>query len=70
MGKAEGRKNIQYSTFKKIETFLKQQKESIAKSDVARMIGVDYNSLKLAISMMDILVDKTGKISIGGKENV
>lgn len=56
------RKNIHLVTFKKVEDFLKKQKKPMFKSDIARQIKVDYNSLKMALSMLPIKEDKDGKI--------
>lgn len=56
------RKNIHVATLKKVEEFLKKQKTPMFKSDIARKIKVDYNSLKMALEMIPIEKDKEGKI--------
>ena len=63
MGKTK-RLNINLATFKKIEAFLKEQKNPMFISDIARAIKVDYNSLKLALQNLKTKKDKEGRISL------
>lgn len=56
------RKDITAATLKKVEDFLKKQKEPIFKADIVKKIGVDLYSLKLALEMLKIKPDKDGKI--------
>jgi hypothetical protein len=58
------RKNINVSTFKKVEKFLKEQKKPIYKSHIMKQIGVDYDSLKIALGMLCIKIDEEGRVSI------
>lgn len=58
------RKDIQMVTFKKIESFLKEQKDYVFKSDIVKQIKVDYNSLNLALGMMKIKTDEEGRVKI------
>ena len=62
------KRNIQVVTLKNVENFLNNQSEPIFKSEIVRQIGVDYNSLKVALEMLPIKVDKDGRISIIKKE--
>ena len=66
------RKNIHVATLKRIEGFLKEQMTPIYKSDLVKLIAVDYNSLNMALGMLPIKTDKEGRISIKkrGKSNV
>lgn len=56
------RKNIHVATLKKVEEFLKKQKTPMFKSDIARKIKVDYDSLNIALDFLKIKKDKEGKI--------
>jgi len=58
------RKNINVSTLKKVESFLMKQKKPLFKSEVVRKIGVDYDSLNLALSMLEIQVLEDGRIEL------
>ena len=58
------RKNINVSTFKKIEDFLKEQSEHVYKSDIVKKIGVDFNSLGVALGMLKINVDDEGRVKL------
>lgn len=58
------RKTINLATFKKIEDFLKKQKEPIFKSEIVKQLKVDYNSLNLALESIKIKKDKEGKICL------
>ena len=67
------RKDIHMVTFKKVESFLMEQKEPIFRSEIVRQIAVDYNSLNLVLEMLPIKIDKEGRISLdkkGEKKNV
>jgi len=58
------RKDIQVATLNKIKDFLKEQLEPIYKVEIVRQIGVDYNSLNLALTMINHRIDKKGRIKI------
>ena len=58
------RKDIHMATFKKIKSFLEEQKNPIYKSEIVRYCGVDLNSLNFALTMIKFTADKDGKISI------
>ena len=56
------RRSIQMITFKRIEEFLKKQKEPIFKSDIVKILNVDYNSLNIALGMIPITIQEDGRI--------
>ena len=58
------KRDIQVITLKKVEEFLKEQSEPIFRSEIVRKIGVNYNSLNVALQMLPVRIDKEGKISI------
>ncbi len=58
------RKNINVATLKKVEEFLKDKYDPIYKSDIVKEIGVDYDSLNLALDMLDIVTDKEGRVKL------
>jgi hypothetical protein len=58
------RKNIHVVTLKRVENFLKQQIEPIYKSEIVKQIGVDYNSLNVALEMLSIKREDDGRISL------
>lgn len=58
------RRNIQVATLNKIKAFLKEQLEPVYKSEIVRAIGVDLNSLNLALTMIKYKIDDQGRISI------
>lgn len=58
------RKNIQVATLNKVKAFLKEQELPVYKSEVVRAIGVDLNSLNLALTMIRYKTDKEGRISV------
>ena len=58
------RQNINLATFKRVEDFLKKQKEPMFISDIGRAIKVDYDSLKYALEKLKTKKDKEGRISL------
>ena len=62
------RKNIHVVTFKKVENFLKEQISPIYKSEIVKQIGVDYNSLNIALEMLPVKKDEEGRIYINKQE--
>ena len=58
------RRNIQVATLNKIKSFLKEQLEPVFKSEIVRAIGVDLNSLNLALTMIKYKTDSDGRISV------
>lgn len=62
------RKDIHMVTFKKIKGFLKEQEEPIFKSEIVRLLGVNYNSLNVALEMLPIKTDEQGRIKLKRRE--
>ena len=58
------RRNIQVATLNKIKAFLKEQISPVYKSEIVKQIGVDLNSLNLALSMFKFETNERGQISI------
>ncbi len=58
------RRNIHVTTLNKIKSFLSEQLEPIFKSEMVKQLGIDYNSLNLALTMIKFKTDKEGRISI------
>ena len=58
------RRDINVATFKKINEYLKDQLEPVYKSEIVRNLGINYNSLNLALQMMNIKVDAEGRITL------
>jgi hypothetical protein len=58
------RRDIHLVTFKKIELFLKEQIEPIFKSEMVRQLGVNYDSLNVALEVLPIKVEKDGRIQL------
>ena len=61
------RKNIYTTTLNKIKAFLQEQVEPVFKSEVVRQLGVDLNSLNLALTMINFKTDNQGRISLNKK---
>lgn len=61
------RKDIHVVTLKKIEKFLSEQEQPIFKSEIVRLLAVDYNSLNFALEMLPIETDKDGRIKLNKK---
>ena len=58
------RKNINVATLEKVKKFLKAQDKPIFKTDIVRLAGVDYNSVKLALTLLNIRTNKDGKVKL------
>ena len=61
------RKNIHVTTLNKIKAFLQEQISPVFKSEIVRNMGIDYNSLNLALTMITHKIDNEGKIFIKRK---
>jgi len=64
------RKNIQVATLNKIKSFLQEQAQPVFKSEIVKQLGVDYNSLNMALTMINFKTDEQGRIYLnkrGGK---
>ena len=58
------RKNINVATLEKVKQFLKEQEEPVFKSDIVKGAGVDYNSVGLAITMLNVRINKDRRIKL------
>jgi len=62
------RQTMHMATFEKIKDFLKQQTQPVFRSEITRLLSVDYNSVNLALKMLGdeklITIDDEGKIKI------
>jgi len=58
------RKNINVATLDKVKKFLQKQDKPIFKTEIVKGIGVDYNSVKLALTMLSIRTNKDGKVKL------
>lgn len=58
------RENINVATLKRVEDFLKKQRFPAFKRHIVKKIGVDYDSLNLALGMIKHNVDEEGRVSI------
>lgn len=58
------RKSINVATLKKVEDFLKNQDDPVYKSDVVKAIGVDFDSLTLALNMLNVEIYKDGRVRL------
>jgi len=60
------RKDIQVNTFKSIEEFLKKQTGPVFKSNIVKKINVNYDSLNLALEMLETKTDEEGRVELDG----
>ena len=58
------RKDIQVFTLEKIKKYLKDQGGFVYKSNIVRAIGVDYNSLKIALTMLDVEESEDNQVKL------
>ena len=58
------RVNIQVVTLKKVENFLKEQLSPVFLSEIVKQIGVNYDSLKMALEMLPIKTDSEGRVEL------
>jgi len=56
------RKSIHVVTLKKVKDFLEEQLEPVFLSEVVKQIGVDYNSLKIAVEELKVKRDEQGRV--------
>jgi len=61
------RKNIHVTTLNKIKAFLKEQADPVFKSEIVRHLGIDYNSINLALTMIEFKTDEQGRIYLNKK---
>lgn len=58
------RKNINVATLEKVKQFLKKQESPVFKSDIVKGAKVDFNSVGLAITMLNVRINKDGRIKL------
>ena len=58
------RKSVTISTFNKISNFLAKQTKPVFKKTIMENTGVNYDSLKLVLKIMEIKSDKEGRVSL------
>lgn len=58
------RQFISDATKDKVKNFLKKQKTPVFKSTIVKEAGVDYNSLKIALEMLNVRINKDGRIRL------
>ena len=58
------RKNINVSTLEKVRQFLKEQDKPVFISDIVKGVGVDCHSVKLAITMLNIRINKDRRVKL------
>jgi len=63
MAKSE-RKNINVATLEKVRQFLKEQDQPVFISTIVKEVGVDYHSVKLAITMLNIRTNKDRRVKL------
>ncbi len=58
------RKSITMVMFNKVKDFLKNQDSPVYKTDIVKAIGVDYDSLRIALDMLSIRTNKDGRVKL------
>jgi len=58
------RKNINVATLEKVRKFLKEQTEPVFKSDIVKGANVDYNSVGLALTMLNVRINKNRRVKL------
>ena len=58
------RKNINVATLEKVKQFLKKQDEPVFISNIVKSVGVDCHSVKLAITMMNVRINKDRRVKL------
>jgi len=58
------RKNINVATLEKVKQFLKKQDEPVFKSDIVKGASVDFYSVGIAITMLNVRINKDGRIKL------
>ncbi|MHA1677465.1 MAG: hypothetical protein ACTSW3_01650 [Promethearchaeota archaeon] len=61
------RKTISIDTLEKVKKFLKEQLGPVYKSEIVKSLGVNYDSLNIALERINHRVDKKGRIRINIK---
>ena len=63
MAKTE-RKNINVATLEKVKKFLKEQENPVFISEIVKAVGVDCHSVKLAITMLNVRINKDRRVKL------
>jgi hypothetical protein len=58
------RKNINVSTLEKVRKFLKEQEKPVFISDIVKGVCVDCNSVKLALTMLNVRINKDRRVKL------
>lgn len=58
------RKNINDETLEKVKKFLKEQDEPVFISDIVKAAGVDCHSVKIAITKLNVRVNKDRRVKL------
>lgn len=58
------RKNINVATLEGIKQFLKKQDKPVFISDIVKAVGVDCHSVKLAITMLNVRINKDRRVKL------
>ena len=58
------RKNINVATLEKVKKFLKEQDKPVFISAIVKSVGVDCHSVKLAITMMSVRINKDRRVKL------
>jgi len=58
------RKNINVATLENVKQFLKEQTGPVFKSDIVKGAKVDFHSVGLAITMLNVRINKDGRIKL------
>jgi hypothetical protein len=54
--------DIHIATLNKVEKFLKKQKKPVFMTDIVKKTGVNYDSLKFAMTLISHKINKEGKV--------
>ena len=58
------RMNINVATLEKVREFLKEQDEPVFISDIVKKVGVDCHSVKLALTMLNVRINKDRRVKL------
>lgn len=58
------RKNINDATLEKVKQFLKEQENPVFISDIVKSAGVDCHSVKLAITKLNVRINKDRRVKL------
>jgi endo-1,4-beta-D-glucanase Y len=58
------RKNINVATLEKVKQFLKEQENPVFKSDIVKGANVDFHSVTLALTMLNVRINKDRRVKL------